>query len=134
MNPLDLITGITPIVSKILDLIPDPNAKQHAQLEMQAKLMEYAAQQSTAQSQIDTAEAGSSSVFVAGARPFILWVCGFAFAFLYIVAPVVQWVGMMFHVVIPLPMLDKDTIINLVYAMLGLGGLRTFEKVKGVSK
>jgi len=134
MNPLDLISGITPILSKVLDLIPDPNAKQRAEMEMQARLMEYAAQQSIAQSEINTAEATNPNVWVSGARPFILWVCGAAFAFLYIVAPVVQWIGAMNHVVIPLPALDKDTIVNLVYAMLGLGGMRTFEKWKGVAK
>lgn len=134
MNPLDLIAGISPIVSKVLDLIPDPNAKQRAELEMQAKLMEYAAQQANAQAEINTAEASNPNVWVSGARPFILWTCGVSFAFAYVVAPIVVWIGALTGKVLPLPQFDKDLMTTLMYALLGLGSMRTFEKWKGVAK
>lgn len=134
MNPLDLIGGITPIVSKVLDLIPDPNAKARAEAEMQAKLMEYAAQQANAQAEINKAEAANPNLWVSGARPFILWTCGVSFAFAYVVAPIVVWVAAMFGKIVGLPQFDKDMMMTLMYALLGLGSMRTFEKWKGVAR
>jgi Holin of 3TMs, for gene-transfer release len=135
MNPLDLISGLTPIISKVLDLIPDPNAKQHAQLELQAKLMEYAAQQGAEQAAIDTAEAGSSSLFVAGWRPAIGWVCAAAFAWNWMVYPIVEWALTVAGVHnMPLKPVMDGNLMELTLGMLGLGAMRSFDKLKGVAK
>ncbi len=65
---LPIIETLLPIVNKVLDLIPDPNAKQKAQMEMQAALLEMSAKQAEQQSKINEVEAQHSSLFVAGWR------------------------------------------------------------------
>lgn len=135
MNPLDLISGITPIISKVLDLIPDPNAKQRAQLEMQAELMKYAAEQGGQQADIDKVEAASSSLFVAGWRPAIGWVCAAAFAWNWLLYPVVEWSLTVAGIHnIPLKPVMDGNLMELTLGMLGLGAMRSFDKLKGAGK
>lgn len=82
------------------------------------------------QAEINKVQAQHRSTFVAGARPFLMWVCGLGFLFAFVINPVLQWlvpdVGS--------PVLPLDTMMELTLAMLGLAGLRTVEKIKGVAK
>ena len=103
----------------------------------QAKaVMEKLRQQPAAlQVELNKVEASHRSVFVAGWRPFIGWVCGAGFAYHFVLQPfllfVVAWVG----VDMPeLPVFDMGTLQTVLMGMLGLGGLRTFEKVAGKAK
>jgi hypothetical protein len=134
MNPLDLISGLTPIVSKVLDLIPDPNAKARAEAEMQAELLKYAAEQSAQQSEVNKVEAANSNVFVAGWRPAIGWTCALAFMFMYVVAPLATWVAAFFNHIVPIPQFDTNALMSLTTGMLGLGAMRSFDKKQGTSK
>ena len=134
MNPLDLLSGITPIVNKVLDLIPDPNAKARAEAEMQAELLKYAAEQSAQQSEVNKVEAANSNVFVAGWRPAIGWTCALAFMFMYVVAPLVTWVAAFFNHIVPIPQFDTNALMSLTTGMLGLGAMRSFDKKQGTSK
>jgi len=70
------------------------------------------------------------SVFVAGARPFLMWVCGLGFLFAFVINPILQWVWPD----VGTPELPLDVMMELTLGMLGLAGLRTIEKIKGVSK
>lgn len=80
------------------------------------------------QTEINKVEAQHRSVFVAGWRPFIGWVCGVSLGYSFFVAPILDiWVDVM-------PELDTDTLYNLVLALLGLGTLRTVEKAMGRTK
>lgn len=81
------------------------------------------------QSALNKIEAGHRSLFVAGWRPFIGWVCGFGMANTFIINPWLQWLFS-----IEGPKLPLDVMIELVIAMLGLGTLRTFEKFKDKAK
>lgn len=81
------------------------------------------------QAEINKVQAQHRSTFVAGARPSILWVCSLGLFFSFLVNPVLQWVTGEAG-----PNLPMDTMMELVLAMLGLSGLRTVEKIKGVSK
>jgi len=81
------------------------------------------------QNAVNLAQAGHRSIFVAGARPFILWVCGFGLFFTFLVNPILQWLTGD-----PGPTLPNDIIMELVLGILGLGTLRTVEKLQGVSK
>ena len=81
------------------------------------------------QSEINKVEAQSRSVFVAGWRPFIGWVCGFAFAFHYIVMPLL----IAYTDIKPVDF-DTNSLFTVLMGMLGLGGLRTFEKIKDKTK
>jgi hypothetical protein len=134
MNPLDLLSGITPIVNKVLDLIPDPNAKARAEAEMQAELLKYAAEQSSQQSEVNKAEAANANVFVAGWRPAIGWTCALAFMFMYVVAPLATWVAAFFNHIVPIPQFDTNALMSLTTGMLGLGAMRSFDKKQGTSK
>lgn len=125
MNPLLLID----LASKVFDKVfPDPVKAGEAKLEL-LKLQqtgELAAM--TAQTDINKAEATNPSVFVSGWRPFIGWVCGFALVYQYLARPL----AVAFYPALSFPGLD-DNLWQLLLGMLGLGGLRTFEKTKGVA-
>lgn len=82
------------------------------------------------QAEISKVQAGHRSMFVAGARPFLMWVCGVGFAYAFIADPIVSWL---------LPTIDKpelplDVMMELTLAMLGLSSLRTVEKLANKSK
>lgn len=84
---------------------------------------------------INQEEAKSSSLFVAGWRPFIGWVCGTALAFQFLVTPILMWICLILNVVIPVPpVLDLGSLMTILGGLLGLGTLRTFEKVKKVER
>lgn len=83
-----------------------------------------------AQAEINKVQAAHRSTFVAGARPFLMWVCGLGFLFAFVINPVLQWLAPEFGS----PELPLDVMLELTLAMLGLAGLRTFEKVTGVAK
>jgi len=134
MNPLDLLSGITPIVNKVLDLIPDPNAKARAEAEMQAELLKYAAEQSAQQSEVNKVEAANANLFVSGWRPAIGWTCALAFMFMYVVAPLATWVAAFFNHLVPIPQFDTNALMSLTTGMLGLGAMRSFDKKQGTSK
>ena len=81
------------------------------------------------QALVSMKQAGHRNFWVAGARPAILWVCAAALSVEFLVNPILEWITNK-----PSPTLDTGTIITLIFSLLGLGGLRTFEKVKGVAK
>lgn len=132
----DLLSSvISPIVGKFVNLIPDPNARAKAQEEFEKELLVAIMQSSKDQAEINKIEAGNSSVFVAGWRPFIGWVCGVAILWSFLLQPILVWVlTVIGHSGQSLPNINSDGLFQLVLAMLGMGGLRTFEKIKGVAK
>lgn len=117
----EAITG-----EKILD------PKEMAQLELQLKQLEQASRDG--QIAINKIEAAHKSLFVAGWRPFIGWVCGVAIAYAFVGQPIVEWAVAIYGADIKTPEIDSDTLYQLVLAMLGMAGLRTFEKSKKVSR
>lgn len=82
------------------------------------------------QAEISKVQAQHRSTFVAGARPFLMWVCGFGFLMAFLLNPVLQWL----YPENGAPVLPLEVMLELTLAMLGLSGLRTVEKLKGVSK
>lgn len=131
---IPLVTTLLPLINKVLDLIPDQNAKAKAQAEMQSALLDMAAKQAEQQSKVNEIEAQHSSLFVAGWRPMIGWTCACAFAFIYVVGPLVVWIGSGMGYTITQPRFDADALLSLTLGMLGLGALRSFDKAKGTSK
>lgn len=131
---LPLLTALLPLVGEILDrVIPDKAAADKAKLEMQAKILDAAQQGALAQIEVNKAEANSGSSFRGGWRPYIGWVCGAALTYQFLVRPILPWVVNLFGAnVPPMPGLD-DMLWELVFAMLGLGTLRTYEKRQGVA-
>lgn len=106
---------------------PDKTEQEKAQLAAAVTLVQ-------GQLSVNQAEASNPSVFVAGWRPFIGWVCGAALVYHYIVRPMLPWLLAMFgKPVPPIPPLDMGDLITILLGMLGLGGLRTYEKKQGVA-
>jgi|TARA_R110000824_G_scaffold160408_2_gene335175 hypothetical protein len=79
------------------------------------------------QAEINKVQAGHRSTFVAGARPFLMWVCGLGFLFAFVINPILQWIAPE----LGSPELPLDAMLELTLAMLGLAGLRTVEKLNG---
>lgn len=110
---------------KIVDkFVPDPAEKIKAEAALRESLMAWDAQQNT----VNAAEASNSNVWVSGARPFIIWGCGAALISDNIIRPFAIAFGM--H---DWPSLNSEGLNTLLYGVLGLGGLRTYEKIKGVA-
>jgi hypothetical protein len=131
MGVLDKLLGgaaAQPIeaVGNVLDKL---FTSEEEKLDKQALLTKLAQQPNLAQVELNKVEAQHRSTFVAGARPFILWVCGFGLANSFIVNPWIQWITNK-----PGPVLPLDVMSDLVIAMLGLGALRTVEKLQGRAK
>lgn len=131
---LDPVTALLDIGSKVIDrLWPDPTQANAAKLELfklqqQGELAEIAGQL-----EINKVEAASSSLFVSGWRPSVGWVCSAALAWQLILAPSIQWGAAIYGKPVALPPLDTGTLISLLFALLGIGGMRTVEKLNGVA-
>jgi hypothetical protein len=137
MGILDIIAG--PIMKIIDKVIPDPQAKAQAQLELiklnqAGEFKELDAQLELArnQSDINKIEAASPNLFVSGWRPAMGWACVGIFIANYIGAPLLAWLSPVLDVPPP-PRLDIGEVLPVLFGMLGLGTLRTQEKIKGAA-
>lgn len=129
-----LIPALAPIVERLVGLIPDPNERERQRAALEQQIASAIQQQAAQQAEINKIEAGHSSLFVAGWRPFIGWVCGIGLAWTFVLQPIAVWVIAASGIDATMPLIPTDGLIELVLAMLGLGGLRTFERVKGVER
>ncbi|MBL4800323.1 MAG: hypothetical protein JKY45_00420 [Emcibacter sp.] len=86
------------------------------------------------QAEINRVEAAHRSLFVAGWRPFIGWVCGVGFLWAFLLHPLFEWVVVLQGLDIVAPKIVTDNMMELVLALLGLGTLRSVEKISGRSK
>ena len=121
-----LTAGIDLATVAINKIWPDKSAAEAAQLAAAVAVVQ-------GQLDINKTEAASSSAFTSGWRPAIGWVCAAALACQYIARPLVAWAGIVTgHPLPQLPGID-DNLWQLLTAMLGLGSLRSLEKVKGVA-
>jgi hypothetical protein len=131
---LDPISAALDLGNTLISRIfPDPAQADAAKLKLLElqKSGELAAM--TAQTDINKAEALNPSLFVSGWRPAIGWVCALALAYQYLLRPLSGTIATLFGITLPpLPGLD-DNLWQLMMGMLGMGGLRTFEKVQGVA-
>ncbi|QCG97387.1 hypothetical protein E6C67_26820 [Azospirillum sp. TSA2s] len=131
---IPLITALTPLISDLIDRIPDPDAKAKAAAEANAKLVGMLQAGDTAQLQVNAAEATNPSVFVSGWRPAVGWVCVLGLFVQAVGYPLMGWGLSIWSPGTPMPQIDTDTLMGLLVPLLGLGAYRTFEKVKGVSR
>ena len=131
---LDPISAALDIGGKLIDrLWPDPTQRDAAKLELLKMQLDGELAGMTAQTSINQVEAANNSVFVAGWRPFIGWVCGAAFAYKFVLAPAVAFGLQVAGHAVDLPVLDFTEMSTVLLGMLGIGGLRTLEKIKGVA-
>ena len=132
---LALVPALLPALGTLIDrLIPDKAEAEKARNQLEAQLVTAANQSALAQVEVNKVEAGHSSVFVAGWRPSIGWVCAAGLAWAFVLAPVASWALMVLGIKAELPAIQFDHLFELVLSMLGIGGLRTFEKLRGVAQ
>ena len=131
---IGLASLVGPIVNKFVDRIPNGNERARAKEALEKELVDAANSVMLAQTEINAAEAQHKSIFVAGWRPFIGWVCGVGIAWSMVVQPVAQWAMIAWGDGTELPTIDTSYLMELVTAMLGMRGRRTFEKMRGVAR
>lgn len=135
------ILGIlSPIIGKVLDRIPNAVERDKAKLEFalevqkqETELLKLFTQNDQGQLEVNKVEAASNSLFVAGWRPFIGWVCGAGVAWAFLLQPIADWVIAIVKPGVTTPQIQSGELMSLLLGMLGMGAIRSFEKVKGVA-
>ena len=126
-----LIDKLIAPVAGILDkFIVDKDLKMKLQHELETALQNA----NLAQLEVNKVEATHKSIFVAGWRPFVGWVCGVSLAYHFILSPLIQFGFALAGMEQELPEFEFSQLSTVLMGMLGLGGLRTFEKMKGVAR
>jgi len=141
LETIDMWNLLIPAITQVLDkVLPDPQAAAEAKLKalemaQRGELAQLDADLRLALGQIEVnkVEAGADN-FRGGWRPAAGWVCAFGLGYEFLLRPLLPWlVNLTGHQVPPMPGIDIDALMALLAGMLGLGGLRTFERVKGRS-
>lgn len=127
-----LIGPVTGILDKFIE---DKDQKAALAHEIATMSERHAQELAKGQLEINKAEAASGSVFKGGWRPFIGWVCGAAFAYHFVLQPFIVFGVTVAGIDIPeLPTFDMGSLMTVMMGMLGLGGLRSYEKKQGLTK
>ena len=139
---LDPVSLLLEVGSKVIDRVfPDPAAAAAAKLELfrlqqSGELAQLAADTDIAKAQIgvNQTEAGSSSMFVSGARPFIMWGCGFSMLYAALFEPIMRFCAVViFKYPGTFPVIDTTLTTQILLGLLGLAGMRSFDKRNGVA-
>ena len=136
MNPV-LISSLFDVVGKVFDRVwPDPEKKAAAQLELmkmqqagEFKEMETNLQLQLAQIGVNTEEAKSESLFKSGWRPAVGWACVSGLVYQLFLRPLLGWIAINYWHWTQPPSLEMETLMTLLFGILGLGAYRTYEKV-----
>ena len=119
---------LIPVLGNVLDKIfPDKTKADEAKAKLIELQMSGELQQIMGQLEINKEEAKSASLFVAGWRPAVGWCCSLALAYQFLVRPISTGLG---H---EMPAIDVEALSTLLFALLGVAGLRTVEKIKGIA-
>ncbi len=133
---------LIPAISQLLDkIIPDPEMREKAKIELtkaerafDLEELRLALSADQMQSEINKEEATNQNIFVSGWRPFIGWVCGAAFAYHFVIQPILAFIIVNHGGKVELPAFDMQSLSTVLMGMLGLGGLRTLEKIKSMTR
>lgn len=128
MPVVELVTLLVGPITKLLDkVIPDKDAREKMAHEIATLAADQAHEITLAQIKVNEESARHPSLFVAGARPATIWICNLGLLYAFVVYPVMDiWLDM--------PLLDVTALLPLLTGLLGLGTMRTVEKVKGVAR
>ena len=121
------------VAVKVLDkFVEDKDLKTKLEAELKAQIVSL----DLAQANTNLEQAKHPSIFVAGARPSIMWICAFGLGWQFVFQPIAVWVLAMSgsDSLILLPDIKTDGLLTLTLSMLGLGGMRSFEKSKGIQR
>jgi len=131
-----MLSALLGPATQLLDkFVEDKDKKNELAHEIATMAERHAQELAKGQLDINKEEAKHRSIFVSGWRPFVGWTCGAALCYHFILAPLILFgVGISGYTVPPLPEFDMGSLMTVLMGMLGLGGLRTFEKTKGLTK
>jgi len=124
----DAVVGV---VGNVLDKFvedKDLRAKLNHELKTQVQ------QANLAQIAVNQEQARHPSIFVAGARPAIMWICAFGLGWQFVFQPVCVWAMAVWTPDLTIPIIPTEGLMTLTLSLLGLGGMRSFEKSKGVQR
>lgn len=134
---MNFLSLVFPFLEKI---IPDPKARAEAQLKMaelqqagEFREAENALKAVMGQLDVNKTEAASTSMFVAGWRPYIGWLCGSGLGYQFLLQPLLAWLSLAQGWPVP-PQLELGDLITILTGMLGLSAMRTSEKFRGVAR
>ena len=134
-----MLNVLIPVIGTLLDkVLPDPKMAAEAkfkiiELAQKGELadLESDVKLAIAQTEVNKVEA-STDTFRGGWRPFVGWICGFGLAIQFVIAPLFTWVSLLLDYNVVFPILDSNVLMTLLFGMLGLGTLRTTEKLKDI--
>ena len=131
---LDRLSGSGGALKTISKVVDDLHTSEEEKLDK--KILMQRIQQKLAEKQLDVnaKEAGHRSIFVSGWRPFIGWCGGFALAFEFILSPGIEWYSKFAGLNLTAPEIQTGPLLAIVTSMLGVAGMRSFEKAKGLTK
>ena len=119
-----------PISDLIGKAIPDKTKRMELEASIKAQMIDL----QKAQTEINLEQAKHPSIFVSGSRPAILWICALGLAWQFFLAPLMNWAVVISGSTIKPPVINTEGLMTLTLSLLGLGGLRTAEKWKGVAR
>ena len=128
---LGIAESVIGVAGKVLDkFVEDKDLKTKLSHELKSQIVSL----DLAQAQTNLEQAKHSSVFIAGARPAIMWICAFGLGWQFVFQPVAAWIIMFSGSEMMLPIFETEGLMPLTLSLLGLGGMRSFEKFKGIQR
>ena len=126
-----LIGPATKLLGKFIE---DKDAKNKIAFELSTMAEKHAHELAKGQIAANAEQAKHPSIFVAGARPAIMWICALGLLTQFFIMPIAEWATMIWMPDVTLPSLATGELMTLTLSLLGLGGMRSFEKAKGVAR
>ena len=126
-----LIGPVTNLVGKFIE---DKDKKNELAHQLSTMAERHAQELAKGQIAANTEQAKHPSLFVAGARPAIMWICALGLLTQFFIMPIAEWATAIWMPEITLPKLATGELMTLTLSLLGLGGMRSFEKSKGVAR
>ena len=128
---LGIAESVIGVAGKVLDkFVEDKDLKTKLSHELKSQIVSL----DLAQAQTNLEQAKHPSIFVAGARPAIMWICAFGLGWQFVFQPVAIWIIAVGGIDVVLPIIETEGLLSLTLALLGLGGMRSFEKSKGIQR
>ena len=131
---LNLGSLVGPVTGLLDKFIEDKDVKNKLAHDLSTMAERHAQELAKGQLEVNKTEAAHKSLFVAGWRPAIGWICGLGMASNFLVIPIANFVLALTGSTIVIPLLDTGEMMPVLMGMLGLGAMRTYEKKQGVQR
>ena len=123
--------AVVGVVDNVLDkFVEDKDLRTKLNHELKTQVQ----QANLAQIAVNQEQARHASIFVAGARPAIMWICAFGLGWQFVFQPICVWALAVWATDLTIPIIPTEGLMTLTLSLLGLGGMRSFEKSKGIQR